>query len=48
MPQSVADDLRARLTAIFYLVEGDADGTVDATPYEKLCNEVAGLTGITL
>ena len=42
------DESERRLQAIHALVEGDADGTVDATPYEKLCNEVAGLTGITL
>jgi hypothetical protein len=42
------DEARSKLRQIYYLVEGDADGTVDATPYEKLCNEIAGLTGITL
>lgn len=46
--EPLARDLERRLRAIYDLVEGDADGTVDATPYEKLCNEVAGLTGITL
>ena len=43
-----ARDLERRLQAIHALVEGDADGTIDATPYEKLCNEIAGLTGIKL
>lgn len=46
--RDLSRDLERRLQAIHALVEGDADGTVDATPYEKLCNEVAGLTGITL
>ena len=44
----LARDLERRLHAIHALVEGDADGTVDSTLYEKLCNEIAGLTGITL
>ena len=43
-----ARDLERRLQAIHAIVEGDADGTIDATPYEKLCNEIAGLTGITI
>ena len=46
--QARENDLERRLRAIHALVEGDADGTIDATPYEKLCNEIAGLTGITL
>jgi len=37
-----------KLRAIFNLVEGDADGTIDATDHEKFCNRIAGLTGISL
>ena len=38
-----ARGLERKLTTIYNLVEGDADGTVDSTPYEKLCNEIVGI-----
>ena len=37
------DESNRKLTTIYNLVEGDADGTVDSTPYEKLCNEIVGI-----
>ena len=32
-----------KLDTIYHYVEGSADGTVDATDYEKLCNEIVGI-----
>jgi len=40
---SVAVHLERRLAAIYELVEGSADGTVDATDYEHLCNRIVGI-----
>lgn len=37
-----------KLKLIHALVEGDADGTPDATDHEHFCNRIAGLTGISL
>lgn len=38
--------LHDRLRSIYALVEGDADGTIDATDHEKFCNRIVSLTGI--
>lgn len=32
-----------KLKLIYALVEGSADGTVDATDYEHLCNRIVGI-----
>jgi hypothetical protein len=36
-------EMHRAIQEIYFLVEGSADGAPDATPHDKLCNQILGL-----